>query len=1582
MKKSLIINVKTALLALLGFACSAGVYAFDVPADTYYFDNTVTGWDNVYLRIGVDGGYVSVYQMSKVSGNANIYSYTLAEKWEGATAYQFAAYSGYTNGIYDGNWISAGKKSVYLREGDTGSKLYIPTSKDANGYYILDKTQLPSSIGTSYMVVNGTWYDGSGTGHTNNFNGYNFGNLPAGSSITLGGEVSATGGTTDSKVSATMNYCISGYNTTTKSGTFKTLNLPYKSGETAKKQNSTGVSVTIPTDPGQYNFAVYFKCGGVYDSNSSNNYVATYTVPGFAAHGISFGAIATSTTESEDISITDVWGNTHNDGKIEASLSGDTDFSFSSSEASTSTNVTISSNAGTLPIYFTPATSGSKTATLTLTLTYGADEGQTVVKTYSITGYGKSGNPVCHIGEEPTFGSGPTATLNGYLQYTGCNTITKKGFVYTEGTSTPADPTTASYTWPASDGAIDAGGKWSVTTGSLTKSRIYKYRAYVMVGDTKYLSDEIGTFTTTSEDCIYQLSDTVYFTIDQSLDADVPCEFKYRSLETAITKIKSSTFSTSNKLLYNVVFQVVPNSSNYVGTVMLDNKTGGYTDGKGNIKLPNILFEDINNCASPDKVLIVRSSDANIKPSIQHPTVRNSRNIIFDNVRIVGSPTQSTEGTAQYDNAMDIDDSNYSWHKVVSGNFPGKGEATEKAQRAGIVIKHCYIKSSGFTCVHISGYNGITFEDNDIEAELPTSEQQNSNTVLWGASVKMIQCKNFIFLRNNFRGSHATSFWMQGVRGALLMNNVVWNSNNSYNASYANNNATIRLVTQFKDENTSDRPNETYYNKNLNIGVYYNTFYIAENGAVSTGTRYMDFFRVGSYHHNELKRNLDLNTKSSIAFKYNNCYSYDEDVVIGANNSGNDLWCLTDAEETSWCSAGSVTFNNFWSMYDELQENTKSVFGVPSDCANSNSYFINVKELVCTTGAEDPGSLVMKGGDLNLGTALTSSTDKSGLGAEDIFNDRLHPSNGNDAVRKVNGKWTLGAYQQSEGDAPVTTIVWWGGTTGAETDWDNRNNWRKLDGTRVTCIDNIAEDVKVIIPAPTASAYKIPDDGIKYYPVIPNKFTGARTKVTSESVNAGQGIVQKPSKFANNIELEYGAALKNVQSLRDEESVRYDQATNNLVVPRNQWVPVGTVIKPFDKKTGEPRLVISEDYYLYGMPHVYMHEAKISDTQEDGKPIVDWDTPFADLDKEVDYDKVFTIRIPNQYGYYKFTAEDYEAYYNVTIEDPGTAKEFPLTGRFLNDELIPEYKISGNALLCNTLPANVDVAVAADVNHGSFRIWDYSLKRFGSEVEEGTIKPQSGFLFFPNGSNDGYFRITNNMLLNTSTKRGATIQNPYYSIMALNANGDGGSAAAIWLDELKNDVYTSGADAVRVEYSSTPTQPEVYVERYGKELDKLTLPDFSSAIPLTLQLKRKMTVQFSTYGVRDIETAVLEDRETGLKYDLLAGEKCEIALAKGSYQGRFYLNLGAEEEIPTIVDDVAVNVNEIDIYATNRTVVITSSENIDLKEAYITDMSGRTTMVVLKNSHYNIINIGGMHGVYIVKAVGDNMSRTEKVVIK
>ena len=73
----------------------------------------------------------------------------------------------------------------------------------------------------------------------------------------------------------------------------------------------------------------------------------------------------------------------------------------------------------------------------------------------------------------------------------------------------------------------------------------------------------------------------------------------------------------------------------------------------------------------------------------------------------------------------------------------------------------------------------------------------------------------------------------------------------------------------------------------------------------------------------------------------------------------------------------------------------------------------------------------------------------------------------------------------------------------------------------------------------------------------------------------------------------------------------------------------------------------------------------------------------------------------------------------------------------------------------------------------------------------------------------------------------------------------------------------------------------------------------------------------------------------------------------------------------------------IEIYEANgKQVVISSSDNVMLEQVYITDMSGRTTVKKLSDAHYNVLTLDGLQGVYVIKAVGDSASRTEKVIVK
>lgn len=1513
-------------------------YAFDVPAGTYYFDNTEAKWNQVYMRIGQTGtndggsGYVEVKTMTKMAGNANIWTYTLDNNWNGAEAFHFADDAGCTsaaNGIYDGNWITSGHKTEYIKEGGT----YLFISKGVSeGFRQLDKSTMPSGLTASFAIIDGTYYDCSGSTHTD-FNGKCIGSFTAGKSFNLNGEVSTTDN--QSKVSATMNY-------NNNNAGFRQLNLKYSSPDSKKKGEGNGVAIAVPKSAGKYNLAVYFQCGGVYDSNSGKNYTAYYYVPGMTASSQNFGTIQVNATKTNTVNITGIYCD-DSAKSIVATIDGD-GFTFDDgTKTKTISNIGATTTSTSVKISFKPTVGDKYAAKLNLSLKNSSSEEKATLSV-DLTGAGVA-NAVVLIGAEAELHNGLTATLSGYLQTTGCPLTpwTSKGFIYSTNKSDITTETPTGTTVAASGSSeILAGESWNATTGPLSANTTYYYRAYVKNSSNQYIysnKDSYGQFTTKGA-CLYPMvGDTVYVTVDNSLNADDDCALKYRTFAAALTKIKTNDFynSTTKNLKSNIVMQVVPNKAQYSEYVRID---------------------EINNSATYDKVLIIRSAGSE-RPTIEQGNgtndamdIRVSKNIIIDNIRIVSSGGKE---------ALTIGNNSSDWHAMTPGDV----------SNANIVIKNCYIESDGFSGVQMWAYDGVTFENNDIECKLGSAAKVDENTNYYGSSLKIQQTKNLKFIRNNFRGSHATSLWIQGLEGGLFMNNVFWNSNDSYYEGLKNNTCFVRLVTQFPVAGQLGH----IANINQKLGFYYNTFFLADNANVS-GERYVDFFRLGSgytYSSTTLNTNLTNNYAGSIRFMYNNCYSYDEHSVVRANNQSEDenKWYLTTTE-SSWCN--SINRNNFWSWLDNVAESDVSVFNIPNAGCSTPNYFVNVYEQVCSA-TNDPSDLVVKGGDMNFGSHITSDIDKSGLNASIYYNDRLYPSNGADAVRKVNGKWTLGAYQQTDGsDFPPVKVLTWTGKVNS--DWDNRGNWVKENGKPLTCVDNIDENVQIIIPA-----LPEPEPGSENnYPKFPDKFSGARTDRNQETVNAGHGMTT-PTKFASSIELEYGAAIKNIEALNDDGTRHYKEATNHFTAGRKEWILVGTVIQPFTNESkNEVRLVQSGDYYLGHAPHVYMHEASFnSSTAEAG-----WLTPFTQLDEQVPYDRVFAIRVPDEYGSYKLPAQWY-FYGTPEAETEGTAsKTFNFNGWFLNDGVLPEYKLDGNKILSNTYPATLSVAKVQEENNGTVKVYDYDEQNF--ELDKEYIKPQNGFIFVKGGSNDGWFRITPEMLTNQSTTyKSAEAVNPTLKLRASNPNGtDGSSSVLIVYDELKSNEYVQGSDLINTTIAGMPTKPEVYAIMYGKELDKLTVPSLEQAIPIGLKLEQAMTVDFTIPTMEGIETAILEDVEAGKSYDLLKGEKGSISLAAGTYAGRFFLNLGAEEQgMPTEDDPIEEQGSAISIYAgEDGVIVISSSLDENLVEAQITNMGGNTQTIKLKDSHYNSIKLDGVQGTYVVKAIGETQSKTAKVIVK
>ena len=180
--------------------------------------------------------------------------------------------------------------------------------------------------------------------------------------------------------------------------------------------------------------------------------------------------------------------------------------------------------------------------------------------------------------------------------------------------------------------------------------------------------------------------------------------------------------------------QVVPNLQEpYKGTEAVGITGGDIHTAKA------LFFRNIN--MNGGKELVVRSiNKTGTRATLQHIAIRRSKNITLDYINITGT----SKDLATADNALDID--NGEGTGPNNSNPEGLSKSWNCATQGGMTnaninIKNCYIESHGFTCIHISAYDGITFENNEIKAMFDfekASTNDANNTALWGASATFL----------------------------------------------------------------------------------------------------------------------------------------------------------------------------------------------------------------------------------------------------------------------------------------------------------------------------------------------------------------------------------------------------------------------------------------------------------------------------------------------------------------------------------------------------------------------------------------------------------------------------------------------------------------------------------------------------------------------------------------------------------------------------------------------------------------------------------------------------------------------------
>ena len=1163
---------------------------------------------------------------------------------------------------------------------------------------------------------------------------------------------------------------------------------------------------------------------------------------------------------------------------------------------------------------------------------------------------------------------GDKVSLYGYLSYTFCNAnITEYGFLYCQGSATQGCTPNRNSPRIRVQGGVThliRGEEFSVTDyDGLVQGYTYGYKAYVMMGDMMMLSDETGYFTLADCTTRPKAGETLTYTIDASLGASYEnaCTLTYGSLETAIKRLKESyndenadyQYVTKNGDSYNLNQDVVMNvrfyddspdvtgsAYAYAGTKKVTSAGSDKVDGGTNLAL---LIDYINLDQSAEHTLTIKADNPNAQPWIHHAIIRNSRNVTLDGLAMYSDPSGKI-----HDCAFEIDVNSTKWDAIALG----------QVANANIVVKNCYIGASGFSGIHASGYEGITFVNNDIEA---TFDGGTDNDKEWGASAKFMACKNIKFIQNNFRGDHCTLLWLQECQDAVFMNNVFWNTNKFLDTTGKYTPAAIRLVTQFG-------------RALQNIGYFYNTSYFAQNTTVSTSRYDYMSFKVGSGNTSGSSADFKLD---KIYFLYNNCYSYDEDCPGRSDSPFLDLTLPDD----NFCG------NNFWSEYDEIKGNSSSAFAF--GCAANE--FVNVASQVCETTATGPASLVVKEDDLNFGSPLTAENVKTYTNVEvteaEVTSDRLTSE-----VRKGEDTWTAGAYQQ--GISKDTKVIIWQGVT--SNNWDDRNNWIDAEtGNRLTCLNELSEDLKVIIPSANSDVYPTPSHGVLYWPNIPSSFNSA-TRKSENGIPVNEQVTANSKEFAKTIELEYGAGITGIENLVNGEK-HYTNAIMGFEAPRSQWILVGTVIKPYDEELGDYRNIVSGDYFIKTQePHVYMHEAKL-----DASGNASWAETFADLDIEVPATKVFAIQIPDEYGKYKLPAAYYNQWNGTNFDPTAPISYKNFDGRFVNDAALPVYEgltAETNVLLNNSYPANIDARKIETLTGGTVQYYDYNSGTFmntDATTAAVLLRPQHGFIFKPYTGKTS-LEITEDMLAGGDTKsRSAEVTLPTLSLNLYNANtGVGYSNVVVKVDEMLAEGEVAPSNVVKV-FSPNVDSPELYIVANDEMYSRYSVANESQMIPLGVRLKKDMNIKFERAYFKNFSEATLIDKDTDKEINLLRNTYTTETLVAGDIEGRFYLNLGVvveeeEEEGDNTDDNLTTEVEEneemlngaINIFveeADNTIRVVTN--DVELRAIYVNDMAGRTMKYDVKGYAANL-KLPVAQGVYTINVIGDTASRTEKVILK
>ena len=317
----------------------------------------------------------------------------------------------------------------------------------------------------------------------------------------------------------------------------------------------------------------------------------------------------------------------------------------------------------------------------------------------------------------------------------------------------------------------------------------------------------------------------------------------------------------------------------------------------------------------------------------------------------------------------------------------------------------------------------------------------------------------------------------------------------------------------------------------------------------------------------------------------------------------------------------------------------------------------------------------------------------------------------------------------------------------------------------------------------------------------------------------------------------------------------------------------------------------------------------------------------------------------------------------------------------------------GSNLLGNPYPSSIDWKAATgwsrgdlDLTGGGYNIWiwndtayNYGVYNSASASDLGTlgitrhIPPTQGF--FVLASQSGSLGMTNDVRVNDGSSNWLKSKGEKPNLFFLSVISEDGFGDDEIMLEMNHDDSKTGAYK---RFSFVPSAPSFWIPRSGQYYTSLMIDSLTQypVVPVSFTAGKSGSYKISSvFYQKDIEFALLIDKQTGLTHDLLKENEVSILASESDNPGRFILQF-SPGNYPDPHDQLPIR-----IYTYNQTLYLDLRLVDGPYPTEIYNMTGAKSFdnTFMGGQQYQI-NFPNLRGAFVVKVSGDSGQKTQKVI--